>query len=41
MKRVNVLISEEAREILDNFQKKNGIFTIDDTVDRYVKEGKE
>ena len=40
MKRINVLISEEARLILDDFQRKNKISTIDDTVDQYIKSNK-
>jgi len=37
MKRINVLISEDARQILDEFQKKNKISTLDDAVDQYIK----
>lgn len=37
MKRINVLISEESRLILDDFQRKNKISTIDDAVDMFIK----
>lgn len=37
MKRINVLISDEARVILKVFQETNRISTIDDTVDQFIK----
>lgn len=36
MKRINVLISDEARETLKRFQEKNKISTIDETVDQFI-----
>lgn len=40
MKRINVLISEEARAVLAEFQKKNKISTLDETVDQFVLTGR-
>ncbi len=37
MKRLNVLVSEESRLILREFQKENKISTLDDTVDIFIK----
>jgi hypothetical protein len=36
MKRINVMVSDEAKKIILSFQEKNDISTLDDTMDKYI-----
>lgn len=37
MRRLNIVISDEASEILNNFKKSNNIENLDETVDMIIK----
>ena len=36
MKRINVMVSDEAKQIILSFQEENDISTLDDTMDKYI-----
>jgi len=36
MKRINVMVSDEAKEIILKFQKNHNLSTLDETVNQYI-----
>ena len=41
MKRINVIVSDEAKKIVLGFQEKKNISTLDETMDKFILEKKQ